>query len=206
MIKIACPGCKKQYKLAPSAAGQVANCKCGTRFRVGSASAGKESSRTVAEQTNPRAGAAPTTVKPTAASPSQQAAPRAVARPAVPAKPPASKAAGQPSSALASDDAFWSALDDNSIPELDVAASEPRSASPATRLTAASSGIASPQQKLVSKAGIFRVLKLLAGPPLALFGVLVVWDKVSKGERLPRGAIILVFLGIGLTIGGITGK
>jgi hypothetical protein len=73
-------------------------------------------------------------------------------------------------------------------------------------LSAANAGASSPKRKLVSKAGIFRVLKLLAGPPLALFGVFVIWDKVSKGERLPRGAFVIVFLGIGLTIGGITDK
>ena len=35
MPQIACPGCKKQYKVPASAAGQVATCKaCGKKFRV----------------------------------------------------------------------------------------------------------------------------------------------------------------------------
>jgi hypothetical protein len=206
MITIACPGCKKQYKLAPTAAGQVANCKCGTRFRVGSPSAGKESSRTESEQKAPRTAAGPSTDKSAAAGSSQAAASRPSARPAAPAKPPASKAVATPPRALTSDDAFWSALDDNSIPELDVPAGETHSASSGLTLSAVSPGATSPTRKLISKAGVFRVLKLVAGPPIALFGVFVIWDKVSKGERLPRGAIIVVFLGIGLTIGGITDK
>jgi len=36
MPVIACPGCGKQYKVADSAAGQVAKCACGKRFRLGS--------------------------------------------------------------------------------------------------------------------------------------------------------------------------
>jgi hypothetical protein len=35
MPTVACPGCHKQYKLAESAIGQVASCKCGKKFRVG---------------------------------------------------------------------------------------------------------------------------------------------------------------------------
>ena len=39
MPTVACPGCQKQYKLPDTAAGQVANCKCGKRFRVGGGAA-----------------------------------------------------------------------------------------------------------------------------------------------------------------------
>jgi hypothetical protein len=35
MPSVTCPGCQKQYKLPDTAVGQVANCKCGKRFRVG---------------------------------------------------------------------------------------------------------------------------------------------------------------------------
>ena len=35
MPTIACPGCGKQYKLPESAAGQVAKCACGKKFKVG---------------------------------------------------------------------------------------------------------------------------------------------------------------------------
>jgi hypothetical protein len=37
MAVIACPGCGKQYKVAETAAGQVAKCACGKKFRLGSA-------------------------------------------------------------------------------------------------------------------------------------------------------------------------
>jgi hypothetical protein len=39
MPVIACPGCGKQYKLPANAAGQVAKCACGKRFRLGGAPA-----------------------------------------------------------------------------------------------------------------------------------------------------------------------
>jgi hypothetical protein len=39
MPVIACPGCGKQYKIAATAAGQVAKCACGKRFRLGAAQA-----------------------------------------------------------------------------------------------------------------------------------------------------------------------
>jgi hypothetical protein len=35
MPTVTSPGCQKQYKLPDSAAGQVASCKCGKKFRVG---------------------------------------------------------------------------------------------------------------------------------------------------------------------------
>jgi hypothetical protein len=37
MPVIACPGCGKQYKVAATAAGQVAKCACGKRFRLSGA-------------------------------------------------------------------------------------------------------------------------------------------------------------------------
>jgi hypothetical protein len=213
MPTVVCPGCQKQYKLAETAIGQVASCKCGKKFRVGGASA-PAAPKAPAAQPKPVAAkvtaskpVAPTaTGKPPAASPSQAAAQRAVSRPAVPVKPPASKAAGEPPNTLASDDAFWSALDDNTIPDSEVAAAGHRSASSASKQSAASSRVASPKRKVATKAGILRLLKLVAGPPIAVIGVVVLWDKVSKGEHIPRGAVILPFLGIGFTISGITGK
>lgn len=40
MPKIACPGCKKQYNVPATAAGQTATCKaCGKKFRLGKAPA-----------------------------------------------------------------------------------------------------------------------------------------------------------------------
>src|SRR5215207_3735629 len=37
MPVIVCPGCGKQYKVAATAAGQIAKCACGKRFRLGGA-------------------------------------------------------------------------------------------------------------------------------------------------------------------------
>jgi hypothetical protein len=34
MPTVTCPGCQKQYKLPDTAAGQVASCKCGKKFRI----------------------------------------------------------------------------------------------------------------------------------------------------------------------------
>lgn len=45
MPVIACPGCGKQYNLPASAAGQVATCKCGKRFRLGGGSSGSTSAK-----------------------------------------------------------------------------------------------------------------------------------------------------------------
>lgn len=46
MPTIACPGCGKQYKLPASAAGQVAKCACGKKFKVGGTPAAGSTSST----------------------------------------------------------------------------------------------------------------------------------------------------------------
>lgn len=50
MAKVGCPGCKKVYNVPDSAAGQVATCKCGKKFRLGK----KREAAAVATATKPR--------------------------------------------------------------------------------------------------------------------------------------------------------
>src|SRR5262245_35652114 len=103
MPTIACPGCKKQYKLPESAAGQVAKCVCGKRFKVGGSS-GAVPAAGAAKAPAPKAGA--TSSKPTSAT----GKPVSAAKPAAPAK---AKVAATSSSrpvapaSAATDDDFW---------------------------------------------------------------------------------------------------
>jgi len=61
MPTVTCPGCQKQYNLPATAVGQNANCKCGTRFRVGGApaSASTATSTGAPQRSAKPAGAAP---------------------------------------------------------------------------------------------------------------------------------------------------
>jgi hypothetical protein len=103
MPTIACPGCGKKYKLPESAAGQVAKCACGKKFKVGTSS-GTVSTAASAKAPSPKAAA--TSGKPTTAT----AKPASAPKPAAPAK---AKVAATSSSrpvapaAAAIDDGFW---------------------------------------------------------------------------------------------------
>ena len=104
MPVIACPGCGKKYKLPDSAAGQVAKCACGKRFRLSAAPATTPVAKVAAD---PAPKAAPTKVASASTSKSVPAKP-------VPAKvssAPASKPVPKPSAAQAQapdiDDDFW---------------------------------------------------------------------------------------------------
>jgi hypothetical protein len=61
MPVIACPGCGKQYKVAATAAGQVAKCACGKRFRLSAAH--DKSSAAKAATATPNLASASTTSK-----------------------------------------------------------------------------------------------------------------------------------------------
>jgi len=63
MPVIACPGCGEQYKLPATAAGQVAKCACGKRFRLGPARATKPSASPVSSKPK-TASAAPAASRP----------------------------------------------------------------------------------------------------------------------------------------------
>jgi hypothetical protein len=63
MPTITCPGCGKQYKLPATAAGQVAKCACGKKFKVGGSPSSTSSSAT-----SPAAAASPSKPEKTKAS------------------------------------------------------------------------------------------------------------------------------------------
>jgi hypothetical protein len=77
MPVIACPGCGKQYKIAAIAAGQVAKCACGKRFRLG----GAQDKSSPAKPAKP-ATVATATANRTSASASTKSKPAAQAAPA----------------------------------------------------------------------------------------------------------------------------
>jgi hypothetical protein len=96
MPVIACPGCGKQYKIAATAAGQVAKCACGKRFRLGGSTSSTDAASPASKPTAPKtaitsaAGAAPTPKR----------APVPAAAPASTPKAPTPKAAPE-------SDEFW---------------------------------------------------------------------------------------------------
>ncbi len=85
MPVIACPGCGKKYKLPESAAGQVAKCACGKRFRLGA----------------PPSAALATTKAASAVAPKKSAP-----KPAATAATKSANVAVAPA-AIATDDDFW---------------------------------------------------------------------------------------------------
>lgn len=96
MPTIACPGCGRQYKLPANAAGQVAKCACGKRFKLGAPSPAPTSARSstsstaaVVRQSTPQA--------PLKSQPANRAS-----NP----KPAASQSSAKTSS-LETDDDFW---------------------------------------------------------------------------------------------------
>jgi len=116
MPVIACPGCGKQYKVADSAAGQVAKCACGKRFRLGS---------------SPVAASSPGPSK------SPAAAPTAPAKTV--AAPPQTKRAPAKAAAPVSDD-FW----DDALAIADAPKQAPAAAAAATSPSTARSLSSSP--------------------------------------------------------------
>jgi hypothetical protein len=95
MPVIACPGCGKKYNLPESAAGQVATCKCGKRFKVGASA--------------PKEGSAPVAAVKRSSVASSAAAAASQAKTVSKSKPPAvAKAAPTANAAeIAADDDFW---------------------------------------------------------------------------------------------------
>jgi hypothetical protein len=117
MPVIACPGCGKKYNLPATAAGQVATCKCGKRFRLG----GGPSSSTNAKPSS-------TTSKPASA---------ATAKPPVVAAASKSKMKEAPASSNF-DDGFWDDALGSSEPNKSASASpqKPSSVGPSTTVGA----------------------------------------------------------------------
>jgi hypothetical protein len=103
MPVIACPGCGKKYNLPATAAGQVAKCACGKRFRVGAAQSSAVTAKVVSAKSASNAAAAAVSAPKAASSSKAVPAPKAVPSPK--AAPAAVKRESKPA-ADASDD-FW---------------------------------------------------------------------------------------------------
>ena len=115
MPVIACPGCGKKYNLPATAAGQVAKCACGKRFRVGAAQSSAVTANVASAKSASSAAAAAASTQKAASSPKAAQSPKAVlsakvasaprAAPSAKAAPAAVKRESKPA-ADASDD-FW---------------------------------------------------------------------------------------------------
>jgi hypothetical protein len=106
MPVIACPGCGKKYNLPATAAGQVAKCACGKRFRVGAAQSSVVAAKAAsAKSASSAAGPAPKVAPSAKATPSPKAVSSAKAAPSPKAAPAAVKRESKPA-ADRSDD-FW---------------------------------------------------------------------------------------------------
>lgn len=201
MPTIACPSCGKQYKLPATAAGQVAKCACGKRFKLRTAP--KDTAPITHE---PHAAAATSTTKAAAAMP---AAKRPVAT--APAKP-AARPAVAATAASATDD-FW----DDEIPATP-ASSKPVAnpaglnrpglvASQAAKRSAAD--VPKPKKPKPKKEN--RVAwgadwgKVVAGlAAFVVFGGLAVLLVMATG-RISRGIVALAIPGIGGLFSAING-
>jgi hypothetical protein len=138
MPAVTCPGCQKKYNLPESAAGQVASCKCGKRFRVGGASAPAAASQTPAAAKALAAGkSAPAAARPQSAVATAGASAKA-ATAAAPAAKPSAAAAPVKSlapSAPSKKDNFW----DDALPA--PARPAPAAAKPAAKVGAAAAAL-----------------------------------------------------------------
>ena len=190
MPTVTCPGCEKKYNLPATAVGQVANCKCGKKFRVGG-------------------GAAESKPQPSSASVQSPATPQPVVR--VAAKPVAGVPSSLPANAAAkpsrvekpkSDDSFWDDVD-KPLPKIE----EPlvMAATPAFRHREAPAPTSEPKENFLAAMWHSRARKLLMGPPLVAVGVLILVANISSGERIPRGVIYLIGIGVAISIAGLTG-
>lgn len=135
MPTIACPGCGKQYKLPDSAAGQVAKCACGKKFKVG-ASSGTVAAPATAKAPAPKV-AAPSAKSATAAAKSASVSKAAAATKAKVAATAASRSAAPAVAPI--DDDFW----DEGLKEPVHSAAPP---APATKPAGHSSGAAMPRK------------------------------------------------------------
>lgn len=207
MPSVTCPGCEKKYNLPATAAGQVANCKCGKKFRVGGAppeAKAKPAVTTAAAKPNPKPAApqpAARAVAPVAsvAAPTKPAAPRPAAAVATPSRAEAPKPKPK------QDDSFWDDVD-KPLADLELEPVEATSRpSSAFRAPTASPARVS-QQNIIMRMWHSRARKLLMGPPIVVLGVIVLVSKFNSGERIPRSGFLLVALGVGITWAGFTGE
>lgn len=202
MPSVTCPGCEKKYNLPATAAGQVANCKCGKKFRVGGAPAEAKSKPAVTSASAARPAAPQPAARAVAPAASVAAAAKPAApRPAAPAAKPSRVEAPKPKQ----DDSFWDDVDKPLADlELEPVEATPR---PANAFRAPTrSPVQAPQQNIVMRMWHSRARKLLMGPPIVVFGIIVLVSKFNSGERIPRGGFFLVAIGVGITWAGLTGE
>ncbi|BBO31754.1 hypothetical protein [Lacipirellula parvula] len=204
MPSVTCPGCEKKYNLPATAAGQVANCKCGKKFRVGGASAEAKPKPAVATASAAKPAApqpAARAVAPAArvAAPAKPAAPKPVAAVATPTRVEAPKPKPK------QDDSFWDDVD-KPLADLELEPVEATSRPASAFRPKTPAPVQAPQQNIVMRMWHSRARKLLMGPPIAVLGVIILVSKFNSGERIPRGGFFLVAIGVGITWAGLTGE
>jgi hypothetical protein len=209
MPVIACPGCGKQYKIAATAAGQVAKCACGKRFRLGGSKSSTEAAPPAPKSSSAKA---PSTSAAVAATTPK----RATARAAAPVTP-------APAVPAAKDD-FW----DDTLPIADkpapaaVASNSSgssaqsamiKSGGPAVQNLSKDKTEAAPKKKKKKKSGGikwgFDWGKVVAGlASFLIFGGLTVALVMSTG-RFSRGTVYLAvpaIAGLFTAINGLMGE
>lgn len=204
MPSVTCPGCEKKYNLPATAAGQVANCKCGKKFRVGGAPADAKpkpavTSASAAKPAAPQPAARAVAPVANVAAPAKPAAPRPAAAVAMPSRPEASKPKPK------QDDSFWDDVD-KPLADLELEPVEVTPRPPSAFRAPTRSAVQAPQQNIVMRMWHSRARKLLMGPPIVILGIVVLVSKFNSGERIPRGGFFLVAIGLGITWAGLTGE
>jgi hypothetical protein len=234
MPVIACPGCGKQYSVPATAAGQVAKCACGKRFKLGSSepsSSTTTSSKTTSASASPSkrtsgepalaGGASPKAKSSTGPSSPNSTAVKATPKPAAPklatASTPAITSATKSAStsirpsALEADDDFWN---EGLKPDPKPKDPEPAAKSPMvsglvanSATSSVSKSVAAPAKKKKKKRASwgFDWGKVVAGLAAFLFfGGLTVALVMTTG-RISRGTIYLAFPAIGGLFTAING-
>jgi hypothetical protein len=191
MPVIACPGCGKKYNLSESAAGQVATCKCGKRFKVGAAAPKAASAHAAAPSKSSAAAAAVKALS--------KSKPVAVAKTAHAAKAaPAASAA-----AIVADDDFW----DEGLKTVTVA-KEPEPPPPALKTvekSAAASGKKKPKAEKRVRWGFDWGRVVGGGLSFLLFGGLSALLFMTTG-RIKLLLIIPAVGGLFTALSGLMGE
>lgn len=204
MPSVTCPGCEKKYNLPATAAGQVASCKCGKKFRVGGAPADAKAKPAAATATAAKPAVKP---QPAARAVAPVASVAAAPKPAAP-RPAAAATASRldaPKPKPKRDDGFWDDVD-KPTPDLELEPVDVAPRAPSAFRAPTTARARAPQQNILMRMWHSRARKLLVGPPIAVFGVAMLIAAVNKGDRIPRGLFGLIALGVGITWAGLTGE
>lgn len=200
MPKVGCPQCSKAYQLPDTAAGKVATCKCGAKFRVkfaGTASGGGR------KQPTPRPVGKPTGAPKSGSSPQATAvatsAPTAKAAPAAKGVPIASDDA-ELAPLGGADDGFW----DSEIPDT----GDPLAAAAAASESVEEVSAAPKKSRAGAKIGgaAKRLAKIIGGVVLILVWCGMVYLAYTEGGRFRVRSLWLPIAGLGLIASGIFGE